>query len=321
MMERAVILTASGNWFRDRLYEAGVDDLLSSIGLTADEAGKWCVLSIFVSLFLGVILGKAAMKIPSELESIEAMEKEIPGSGSRFREVIKNVSEMRIGGLPLGSLVRSAQYTTKLVEVIRSVVALSSSVAGSIAFVLTGNLASSLTVATTIYCSRSALLSRNAQKDASFFWSVGGGKRSLVDSIQRPSYKHIKSFFQKKLLEEEKKQESDEMVEEGDSASAEIDSETMAEEEVPSKEDAPESMLSLEMCHMLLRMKHKELTRALKSDHKLELSDRVVLESEKTELDGMLEKYSELDMETKEEKPLELNFFRDVKDRYKGGKK
>ena len=41
MLKRALLLTAVGNWFRDRTYEAGINELISTVDLTMDDVGKW----------------------------------------------------------------------------------------------------------------------------------------------------------------------------------------------------------------------------------------------------------------------------------------
>ena len=48
----AVGLTVTGNWFRDRLFEAGADNTLAAMNLDADVVGKWCEpSSMLITLF------------------------------------------------------------------------------------------------------------------------------------------------------------------------------------------------------------------------------------------------------------------------------
>ncbi|CAD7695815.1 unnamed protein product [Ostreobium quekettii] len=49
MFYRAILLTVSGSWIRDRLYEGGAEDLLWGTGVPTDEAGLWFATFLFAS--------------------------------------------------------------------------------------------------------------------------------------------------------------------------------------------------------------------------------------------------------------------------------
>jgi len=319
MVKRGVILTATGNWFRDRFYEAGMDlTLLPSVGLSAVDAGKLSAVLCVVLISLAVIFVQAA---DDELPSLETMGDSEADHRKHIQDILQDVAKIRVDDDAMGRMFRSSQSKEKLANIIGSVVNLCGTIAASTAFILTGNLASPLTVAAAIRGTKDVLVDLELSRDGNSHGLKFTKPGSVTESIQRKSYLKVKELFQKQLLEEEKKlnpeEENNEKVQEPSPESSEGGNE-------PSTEYGPKQevsdTLNLEICGTLLRMTHTELEMAL-STGKLKEAEREPAETEKAELEGLLERYSEVKKGMKEETPLKLDFFRDVKDRYKGGKK
>lgn len=71
MLYRAVILTLVARWLKDRMYEAGADDIIgldvfqpligdaARGGLTTDEASQWLAVALAAGLGISVFVARA----------------------------------------------------------------------------------------------------------------------------------------------------------------------------------------------------------------------------------------------------------------------
>lgn len=59
MLTGVVGLTATGNWFRDRFSEAGLDGYLLASGLDPASMGKWTSLICFATISISIVLTRA----------------------------------------------------------------------------------------------------------------------------------------------------------------------------------------------------------------------------------------------------------------------
>lgn len=137
---------------------------------------------------------------------------------------------------------------------------------------------------------------------------------SVIDAIQTESYLKAKEDFKHRIVEAETRDAPH------DSASAEQNS-SPDESQEGQRIDETRIEVPLKMLQMIFRMTQRDLNKQLDSEE-LDASDRVVLEKEKEEVTQLLDRASKIqNVESEASKTPKLNFHRDIKDRYRGGKK
>ena len=133
---------------------------------------------------------------------------------------------------------------------------------------------------------------------------MNNSRRTILQTVQSSAYQTLKSKFRQK-------------VEEGEGKLSKTDA---TEKSEPSQSSSVDLELTLSSFLMVFRRLVSDFDAELKL-YDSESSDFRTLLEEKSEIEGLLERGSKLPDNDKDRPAMRLNFHRDVKDRYKGGKK
>jgi len=138
-----------------------------------------------------------------------------------------------------------------------------------------------------------------------------------LQHINSASYQKIKANYVSKI----EKAESTGAIDEAEDSEIRKKIEAWKEDKASANSEELSTMLDLDTLDFFFRSVRFDLVRRISSDQ-ITLQEKNTLSTEKEELDSLIGRAAKvIEERTKTEKPLKLNFHRDIKDRYKGDKK
>lgn len=118
MLSGVIGLTASGNWFRDRFSEAGLDGYLLASGLDPASMGKWTSLICFATISISIVLTRAQTAQRSATSS------KIQRTVEQVKSAMQERSQTTVSTKFLEKLLWKAGAQAEIVVVIESVIAI-----------------------------------------------------------------------------------------------------------------------------------------------------------------------------------------------------
>eukprot|EP00210_Caulerpa_lentillifera_P000210 g205.t1 len=306
MLSGVIGLTATGNWFRDRFSEAGLDGYLLANGLDPATMGKWTSLACFIVISIGIVLYRAqSTRKERRADYVQ-----------RVQTVLEKNVNSSIPTKALEKLMSKMDAQSEIIAAVQSVIEIIQRICLSSAFVVTGNLGSSLVVAGAPFLLETWWKENGYMKQLAERAKMREQLETIaIQAIKAPIYEKLKQRFLKEINKAEKDPpNSTEEIEDDESSSQDE-----AKEEDVEEEDEGVMKLNLAFLTFFFNMILADLNRVVDKG-RLSDDDFDQISEAKVEIEALVNRSKKLMKDNKDmmsQKPA-LNFFRSMKDRYKG---